>query len=425
MATAQVYVINDGSGTPRVVRRSHATITVTQLQPGEYVVTFPEALRDLTCVATLNNSVGIITAIPGEHSGLLPHQVRVLTSTLTNELAGTYDFSLAVFVARPAEPLRTTFYVEGRHLYDLCGEQVILRGVNKMAVWNDADPICATVFPEIKQTGANVVRIVWLTDGSGNANATLSNMDAVIQQCRDNQIIPMIELHDATGDWSRLGTLVEFWTRPEVVNVVQKHAAYLLVNIGNEVGDDQVTDADFQMGYSAAITAMRQAGITVPLVIDAACWGQGMSYILNNAAALLAQDPNLIFSLHVWWHYHVNAAAEFVQAIDDVVVANIPFIVGEFSGVCQECDNNNNDSPYIEILTKCQQAAIGWIAWEWGPGNEYGSPPCPAMNMTVNGHYATLQAGWARSVAVDHPYSIKNTAVTPYFLTHGRCAGEV
>ena len=97
MPTAWVYVINDGSGTPHVVRRSHAGITVAQKQPGEYVVTFPRTIRLLTPVATLNNSVGTITAVPGENSGLAANQVRVLTLTLGNQLLGAYHFSLAVF----------------------------------------------------------------------------------------------------------------------------------------------------------------------------------------------------------------------------------------------------------------------------------------------------------------------------------------
>jgi hypothetical protein len=97
MATAWIYVINDGSGTPNVVRTSHSGTTVVQNQPGEYVVTFPGRVRDLTCVATLNNSVGTITVVPGEHTGLQPNQARVLTLTLQNELRGSYDFSLAVF----------------------------------------------------------------------------------------------------------------------------------------------------------------------------------------------------------------------------------------------------------------------------------------------------------------------------------------
>src|SRR5262249_38541144 len=150
--------------------------------------------------------------------------------------------------------------------------------------------------------------------------------------------------------------------------VVRKHQEYLLLNIGNEVGDDQVTDQEFRDGYSSAVRAIRQAGITVPLVIDPAEWGQGgkgLSYILDNAAYLLALDSNLLFSLHVWWHAHATPEADFVKAVDDVVASNIPMIIGEFSGFCQFCHPH---TPYQKILEKCQEAAIGWIAWEWGPG---------------------------------------------------------
>lgn len=97
MANAWVYVINDGSGIPHIVRRSHPTITVSQVQAGEYIVTFPANVNNFTCVATLNNSVGTITAVPGENSALLPNQVRVLTLSLNNLLINSYDFSLVVF----------------------------------------------------------------------------------------------------------------------------------------------------------------------------------------------------------------------------------------------------------------------------------------------------------------------------------------
>ena len=97
MATAWVYVINDGSGSPNVVRRSHSGITVTQQQPGVYVVTFPSFVSYLACVATLNNSVGTITVTPGDSAGLSPNQVSVVTLTLQNQFIGTLHFSLAVF----------------------------------------------------------------------------------------------------------------------------------------------------------------------------------------------------------------------------------------------------------------------------------------------------------------------------------------
>src|SRR5262245_36646995 len=102
--------------------------------------------------------------------------------------------------------MNTTLYVEGRHLYDPLGEQVILRGVNKMSVYQDDPRARLSVFPQIRKTGANAVRIVWGTETlpDSNGNGTPANLNAVIQRCRDNHMIPMVELHDATGVWSKL-----------------------------------------------------------------------------------------------------------------------------------------------------------------------------------------------------------------------------
>src|SRR5690606_24248087 len=53
---------------------------------------------------------------------------------------------------------RDHFYVQGAKLFDRCGEEVVLRGVNKMSVWTDRQ---GNDFSEIAKTGANSVRIVW------------------------------------------------------------------------------------------------------------------------------------------------------------------------------------------------------------------------------------------------------------------------
>jgi len=91
-----VYVVNDGSGNPQVRRSCPTGVKVTQVQPGEYIVTFPTIKKVLAPVATLNNSVGTITAVPGDSSALAPNQVRVLTLSLGNALLGVYDFTLFV-----------------------------------------------------------------------------------------------------------------------------------------------------------------------------------------------------------------------------------------------------------------------------------------------------------------------------------------
>lgn len=324
-------------------------------------------------------------------------------------------------------PLRETFFVDGRHLHDPLGNKVILRGVNKMSVWDGNDPMGAIYFPEIRQTGANTVRIVWTTTNAG-APTNLATLDALITNAKQNHLIPMVELHDATGNWNRLQQLVNYWVRPAVVALIQKHQAYLLVNIGNEVGDDTVSAAQFIAGYTNAIQTLRAAGIRTPLVIDAADWGKNLDILDASAAALLAADPdhNILFSVHLYWSRSCGADANFIRTkLQHAVGLGYPLIVGEFSKYggfpCGQPAGTSICSPsaevdYQTILEECDQHEIGWYAWEWGPGNALGQPPdpaCIAMDMTSDGRFLHLAPGWAEEVAISSPHSIKNTAVTP------------
>jgi mannan endo-1,4-beta-mannosidase len=120
------------------------------------------------------------------------------------------------------------FRVQGRHLYDRFGNQVILVGVNKMVIWTDRDGLPA--FPEIAKTGANVVRIVWLTEGSAK------ELDFAITNAYNNKLIPMVDCHDSTGKWDMLSVCVDYWVRSDIVEVLKKHQEYLLINIANEAG---------------------------------------------------------------------------------------------------------------------------------------------------------------------------------------------
>jgi mannan endo-1,4-beta-mannosidase len=163
----------------------------------------------------------------------------------------------------PQTPQKQTFYTKGRYLHARLGNKVILRGVNKMSIWDeDADPAGNISFPEIRKTGANTVRIVWAIRKDlqpDSSDTEISHLDALIASAKANHLIPTIELHDGTGDWNRLQDLVNYWIQPEVVNIIKKHQAYLLVNIGNEVGDDTVTEAQFIAGYTNAIRSMSRS----------------------------------------------------------------------------------------------------------------------------------------------------------------------
>jgi mannan endo-1,4-beta-mannosidase len=320
---------------------------------------------------------------------------------------------------------KPTFFTEGRKLFDPTGKQAILRGVNKMSVWDLDDPAGEHYFPDIARSGANSVRIVWTTIDDIGVATDLNRLDALITNARQSGLVPMIELHDATGNWDGLGYLVDFWVRPPVVALIRKHQAYLLVNIGNEVGDDHVNSADFITGYSAAVAAMRTAGIHTPLVIDAPDWGKDLSILNAGAQALVDADPdsNLLFSVHAYWSRSCGATPQFIRTQLEVAVAlEYPLIVGEFSKYGGfPCTNPGASScgpdgeiDYQTILQVCHEYGIGWYAWEWGPGNALGSPPdplCAAMDMTPDGRFDHLKPGWAEEVAISSPFSLANTSV--------------
>lgn len=300
------------------------------------------------------------------------------------------------------------FRVAGRYLYDKCGEKVILRGVNKMTVWTD---INSESFPEIEKTGANCVRITWITTGATN------KFDSAITKCYQNKMIPMVELHDATGEWSKLSLCVDWWTKPEVVSIIQKHEEYLLINIANECGQT-VSDTDFKAGYSDAITKMRAAGIHVPLVIDAAKYGQDIDILQSVGPDLITADPdhNLLLSVHMWWPVEWGYSDQKItDEISQSVKMNLPLIVGEFAHTGVGCETTIN---YKHIIAECQKNEIGWLAWEWGPGNS----DCTEMDMTTDSKFETLR-DWGLEVAVTDQNSIKNTAVRPKFILNTVCEG--
>lgn len=319
---------------------------------------------------------------------------------------------------------KATFYTQGRYLYDRLGNKVILRGVNKMSVWDEEDPTGSISFPEIRKTGANTVRIVWLTRNNGTPT-DINILDTLITNAKQNRLIPMVELHDATGQWNWLQELVEYWVQPKVVNLIQNHQKYLLVNIGNEVGNDQVSETQFIKGYTTAIQAMRTAGIHTPLVIDAADSGKNLELLDAAAPALLNADPdkNLLFSVHLYWPKFNGGDANFIRSkLQNSVNLNYPLIVGEFSKFGAWAGKNASicspagEVDYQTILEECHKHEIGWYAWEWGPGNAKGTPPdplCAVMDMTSNSLFDSLKPGWATEVAIDSPYSIKNTSVIP------------
>jgi mannan endo-1,4-beta-mannosidase len=86
--------------------------------------------------------------------------------------------------------------------------------------------------PAIAKTGANSIRIQWRINLQGGLNT--AHLDKVIQVSINNKLVPIVQLHDATGS-SDPKTLENCatWFKNNVA-LLNKYKKYLIVNIANE-----------------------------------------------------------------------------------------------------------------------------------------------------------------------------------------------
>jgi mannan endo-1,4-beta-mannosidase len=316
--------------------------------------------------------------------------------------------------------------VKGAKLFDPCGKSILLRGVNKMFIFEQelGKRIGTNIFPEIAKSGANCVRIVW---GMGRLNngqvvaSSVEELDAVITNCKAQKMIPIVGLWDFTneadGGFSHLVEYTNFWIRPDVLAVIKKHENALIINIANEAAqecDDSDADLDsktpaYLQAYSQAIVAIRNAGVKVPIVINGLDRGKSLrcfSFIragqnVNLATELLNADAekNLIFSFHSYWGKRFTDGQTFVEDIFNKAVADgFCFIDGELSKYGAWADGESGCSDkgevdYQRFAKLCAKNKVGYIIWEWGPGNEFGDATglCIKMNMTTDGTFAGLK----------------------------------
>lgn len=302
-----------------------------------------------------------------------------------------------------------TMYVEGRHLYTSAGERVVLRGVNEMFAWG-SDLLGERLLPEIDQTGANCVRLVW-TEEVGQKDKLVRLIENTIAR----KMIAMPECHSATGEWDKLDVCIHFWKDPVLLEGIQANRKWTLVNIGNEVGDGMVTAQQFKEGYMRAIDSLRGWGYTVPLVIDASTWGQNLEVILATWEEILAHDPlqNILFSVHSYW----SDTDHYERVVNASINDGLPIIIGE--GPSPTSYPNCGVLDYAHGLEALGNNDVGWLFWSWG-----GIPNghcVPNFDLT-DGDFGSWLTPHARDMAVDHPYSLLRSARRPASFYEG---GEV
>ncbi len=305
--------------------------------------------------------------------------------------------------------------VKGRNLTDANGNPVLLRGVN-VDTYKDgwADDVSA-VAAAVASTKANVVRLGWYSHISGSPEPqtgttfyTADDLDRAITAFANQGILSIVMLHDLTGDddvaqFQQI--ITAFWTEPAVVAVINKHQTHLVVNLANEWGANYSTNGNnysqndvntFINTYTSAIAAIRNAGVKVPLMIDAYGFGDREDVFTSNSYGqgtsngqyLLSQDPlhNLLFGIHTYYWENDGQSTPTVDPtsrLQAVINSGLPFVIGEMGNILPD---GSAPTGYADLLTKANGLGIGYLAWEWyndGTTDETGTAPYD-MNMTIN-----------------------------------------
>jgi mannan endo-1,4-beta-mannosidase len=321
------------------------------------------------------------------------------------------------------------FSIQNGQLVDDNGVPFMMRGINYPYTWFQSQPT-QQQFAAMSATGANTVRIVLSTGGQW-ARVPGAQVSQVIQWAKDNRMIAVLEVHDSTG-WSEqttavpISNAVAYWTSSDIRAAINGQEDFVIINIANEPFGNN-TSANYVADTTAAIRALRTAGLTHTIMIDAANWGQDWSNTMrDNAMQLWNADTlrNLLFSVHMYEVYQTPAPIiAYMQAFDDMA---LPLVIGEFG------PQNNGQPVDIEtIFAQAQQRGNGYIGWSWS-GNGSGGV---VLDMVQN--FSSTFTSWGNRIvngangiratsvrATVFPDTDNNLVVSPASLSFGSGASS-
>jgi mannan endo-1,4-beta-mannosidase len=324
------------------------------------------------------------------------------------------------------------FFVQDGRLMDDNGVPFVMRGINYPYAWYSHRGAAQLQqdFANMAATRANAIRIVLATGGQWT-RTTGPEITQIIQWCKDNRMIAVLEVHDSTG-WGDsaaavpISNAVSYWTSADVRAAIDGQEDFVIINIANEPFGNNASGS-YVNDTIVAIQALRNAGLTHNLMVDAANWGQDWSSTLRNSATQIFNADslrNLTFSVHMYEVYpNVQTVSSYMQAFADM---GLPLVVGEFGG-----DHNGQPVDEAAIMAQAQQRGLGYLGWSWsGNGScctqldivtDFSTSLTAWGNTLVNGSNGITQT--AVPATVFAPPS-NNLAVTPSTLSLAAGAGS-
>jgi mannan endo-1,4-beta-mannosidase len=288
---------------------------------------------------------------------------------------------------QPAGTRAAGLHISDGRLLEGNGNEFVMRGVNAAHTWYPGRT--KQSLADIKALGANAVRVV-LADGHRWSANSAADVADVIEQCRANRLICVLEVHDTTGygEDSAAGTLDEaadYWIG--LKDVLAGQEDYVIIDIANEPWGNTNPDG-WTAPTIAAVKKLRAAGLQHTLMVDAPNWGQDWQGVMRaNARSVYAADPtgNLIFSIHMYSVF--DTAKEITDYLNAFVNARLPILIGEFGGPADQYGDPDEDT----MMSAAQQLKLGYLAWSWSGNTD------PTLDLALD-FDATRLSSWGQRV---------------------------
>lgn len=268
------------------------------------------------------------------------------------------------------------FNVADGRLYDINGNQFVMRGVNYPYAWFPQHDLNKQ-FSDIASTCANTVRVV-LANGEQWDRVDGKVVAKIIATAKAHQLVTMLEVHDITGFGEKEAaadpqTAIDYWLSDDIRKAIEGEEGFVLINIANEpfgnFSDPQLGHDLWLEFHMDAVKKLRAAGLKHTIVVDAPNWGQDSHMLMRDGKSAQTlfnsdSDKNLIFSVHMYQLFGSDKkVADYLQTF---VGRKFPLIVGEFA------DDHGPEHNVAEqaILSYSEKLSIGYLGWSWSGNSE-------------------------------------------------------
>ncbi|GEM_PF-691227 len=246
--------------------------------------------------------------------------------------------------------------VDGSKVLDHCGNEFVMRGVNLAYTWFKSSAY--NQLEAIHKYGANAVRVV-LGNGVKYNNDSASEVQEIVNKCKEYGMVAILEVHDVTGS-DEIADLVGAANYfANLAPVLKGTEPYVIINIANEWHNSSAA-TNWRDGYVKAIPVIRNAGLRHCIMVDAGGYGQSAATIHTYGKEVMAADVdnNVIFSIHMYGG--AGNTNKVIPNIDGVINQDLPLCIGEFGWF-----HSDGDVDEEKIIAYCKEKNVGWLAWSW------------------------------------------------------------